>query len=47
MYPNSLGEITVSIMNCFGEGVNYLNANIKNFTNPVLLITGNVDFIVD
>lgn len=47
LVPNALGEISVSIMNCFGEGVNYLNTNIKNFNNSVLILNGNLDFIVD
>ena len=47
MYPNSLEELSVSIMNCFGEGVDYLNKNIKNFTYPVLILNGKTDFIVD
>ena len=33
-------------MNCFSEGVDYLNKNIKNFTNPVLILNGKIDFIV-
>ena len=47
IYPYSLLELSVAIMNCFGEGVDYLNKNIKNFTNPVLILNGKDDFIVD
>ena len=47
IYPNSLGELSVAIMNCFAEGVEYLNKNIKNFTDPVLILNGKIDFIVD
>ena len=39
-------------MNCFGEGVDYLNKNIKNINYPVLILngkigSGKIDFIVD
>lgn len=46
IYPDSLTELSVGIMNCFSEGVDYLNKNIKNFTNPVLILNGKIDFIV-
>ena len=47
MYPDSLVELSVAIMNCFAEGVDYLNKNIKNFNYPVLILNGKIDFIVD
>ena len=45
-YPNLLVELTISIMNSFVEGFDYLKKNDKNFKEPVLILNGNADFAV-
>jgi len=47
VYPNFVSEITISIINSFGEGIEYLKKNMKNFVKPVLVLNGNVDFLVN
>lgn len=46
-YPYFIRELTISILNCFAEGIEYLAKNNKNFVVPVLIINGNADYIVD
>jgi len=47
IYPNFVSEITISIINSFGEGTEYLKKNMKNFVKPVLILNGNADFLVN
>ena len=46
-YPNLVSELTISIMNSFVEGFDYLKKNDKNFKDPVLILNGNADFVVN
>ena len=47
IYPNFVSEITISIINSFVEGIEYLRNNMKNFIKPVLVLNGNADFLVN
>ena len=42
----TLKSISVSILNAFSEGINYLKKNSKAFVDPVLVLTGNNDMCV-
>ena len=46
-YPNFLREITYGIINAFGDGLDYLKNNVKNFIAPALVLNGNIDFLVN
>ena len=46
-YPYFVRELTISILNSFVEGFEYLKKNNKNFVVPVLIFNGNADYIVD
>ena len=47
VYPNFVSHITISIINSFVEGFEYLQKNKKNIVDPMLIINGNADYIVD
>ena len=47
VYPYFVSHLTISIMNSFVEGFEYLEKNKKNFVVPVLILNGNADYIVD
>ena len=42
----TLKSISVSILNAFSEGIDYLKKNSKAFVDPVLVLTGNNDMCV-
>ena len=47
IYPYFVKELTISILNSFAEGIEYLTKNNQNFVAPILIINGNADYIVD
>ena len=47
VYPYFVSHLSISIMNSFVEGFEYLKKNRKKFVVPILVFGGNCDYIVD
>ena len=47
VFRNALREINFGIINAFWDGLEYLKNNIKKFVTPVLILNGNIGFLVN